>query len=182
MVTFRPLWISWKPWTVYFKKTEWCDIEQSLRKQVIRLLGFVLFLATPRGMWGLVPCPGIEPVCPEVGSEQSWTTALPGRSLYFLNCILSKSGRQIMNRDCMAAPLWLVKENILCPLPGIIIEWGEFVRAGRTSVKPEETHFPSPFRNSFSSQWGHRWNHSHQNLHFSLALLSVHVTNLTLAQ
>ena len=69
MVTFGQLCeYHESPWMVYFKRLNGVMCELSLRKQVIWLVGFVLFcLATPRGMWDLVPCPGIEPVCPEVG-------------------------------------------------------------------------------------------------------------------
>ena len=49
-------------------------------------------------------------------------------------------------------PLWLVNENILCLLPGIIIEWGVY-KSRRTSVQPEETHCPLALPwNSFSQK------------------------------
>lgn len=188
MVTFGQLCECHEsPWIVYFN-TEWCDVWTISQKTGYMVVGicFVLFGHTSRNvgssflsrdrtrvLWG--------------GSEQSEPLHCQGGPLYFLNYILSKFGGQIMNRD-FALATWhtTLAGEWKYPLPSARdnnrMRW--VYKSRRTSVQPEETHCPLALPwNSFSQKSSEVTGETTiKTSHFSLAVLSVCLTNLTLAQ
>ena len=177
MVTFGQLCeYHESPWMVYFKDwMVWCVNYLSEN----RLHGwwdlFCFFFGHTSRNVGSSSLSRDRTRVPWGGNEQSEPLHCQGGPLYFLNCILSKFGGQMMNRY-FALATW--RHTTLAgewkyPLPSardnIRMRW--VYKSRRTSIQPEEPHCPLALPwNSFSQKSSEVTGEtSHQNLPFLLS-------------